>query len=254
MPFHCSSVLLRCVQYYIFFAVGLDGCQSFPHLWRLFRENARRMPSLAESCIQTWNTLTILTVSRFLLFLTASPRYPFQWTQCTWLNPLLIMWNYGCCSEGGGPCQPHDFEFVTVECCVELTKSLAVSGRGTAVTLSCILLSWAGGSCRVMLSAFLFVFILPVPCLLSPCTPPSTNDRQGSPKSAFFLKGQHKAHHPFYLLCLSCVCSILGLFLDPQGRVFVLLTKAYNKSRAAFRNWGWSEDQLAVSISNAQAS
>lgn len=213
MPFHCSSVLLRCVQYYIFFAVGLDGCQSFPHLWRLFRENARRMPSLAESCIQTWNTLTLLTVSRFLPFLTVSPPYPFQWTQCSWLNPLLIMWDYGCCWDRGGPCQPHDFEFVTVECCVELTKSLAVSGSGTAATLSCILLSWAGGSCPgsvwCSLPFCLFSSCLCPACCLLVHHPVLTTDRAARNLTSCW-KGSTRLTIPFIFFALAVCAAYLG--------------------------------------------
>lgn len=75
-------------------------------------------------------------------------------------------------------------------------------------------------SLAVMPSAFLFAFILPGPacCLLiQHCLLPK--ERWSSPKSDSLLEWQHDAPHPFYLLCLSCVCTEPASSLDPQGRV-----------------------------------
>lgn len=65
-----------------------------------------------------------------------------------------------------------------------------------------------------------FAFILPGPacCLLiQHCLLPK--ERWSSPKSDSLLEWQHDAPHPFYLLCLSCVCTEPASSLDPQGRV-----------------------------------
>lgn len=240
MSLHCSSVLPRCVQYYVFFAVGADGCQSFPHLWGLFRDES--MGAQPHRVLYPWLEISSCFpfLKTFISF--GSPAHPIQQTQCAWLNPLLIVWYYGWCWDAGGPCQPCDF--VTVGCCVGLTKSPAVCGRRTAETFSCTLLSWAWGSCPRLLWCFSVCFHPACPCLLSPCTtPPSTTERWGSPKSDSLSEQQHDAHHPFYLLCLSCVRTVPALSLDPQGRVFFLITKAC--TRAGLR-WGPGVAQMTI--------
>lgn len=138
------------------------------------------VPSLTQCCIQTWNILTFFLSQDLYV---VSPAHPIQQTQCTWLNPLLMVWYYGWCWDVGGPCQPCGF--VTVGCCVGLTRSPAVCGRGTLGIFSCVLLSWAWGSCPHLLWCPL-LFGLLSSCLLSPYTTPSPTKREmGQPKIWF---------------------------------------------------------------------
>lgn len=106
-----------------------------------FSEMKVWVPSLTQCCIQTWNIVMFFLSQDFYV---VSPAHPIQQTQCTWLNPLLMVWYYGWCWDGGGPCQPCGF--VTVGCCLGLTRSPAVCGRGTLGVFSFALLRWAWGS------------------------------------------------------------------------------------------------------------
>lgn len=124
--------------------------------------------SLTECCIQTWNIL-MFSLSQDFYF--ASPAHPIQQTQCTWLNPLMMVWYCGWCCDGGGPCQPCDF--VSVGCwCVGLTKSPACVWQGDFrdLILCVAQLSMRRLPLLVMVLCFPICFHPAWPFLLSPCT------------------------------------------------------------------------------------
>lgn len=152
-------------------------------------------------------------------------------------QPPFIMWDYRWCWDVGGP--PANFEFVTVGSCMGPRVSLD-SGRGTAVTLSCVLLSEDGGSCPWSLWCPVPFCLFP-PCLCSACClllqfhlvlrgewQPETQllveeAAQGLPSHLLFLPQ----------LCMQCVGA------DPwpprKGRVSVFLTKV---NTGAGLHWG----------------
>lgn len=122
-------------------------------------------------------------------------------------QPLNTMWGYRWCWDVGGP--PPNFEFVTVGSCLGPRISLD-SGWGTNLHIA--QLRWRKlPLIAVMSCAFLFVFTLPVLCLLSPSAiPPGTKRRMTAWNPTSCGSGSTRPAFSLFLpqLCMQCVGAV----------------------------------------------